>query len=61
MDFKELKTKTGGELRDLSGKKREEIRQIRFKVRHGEEKQVRKVRLLRKELARILTLLAKKQ
>lgn len=57
MDFTEIKTKSESELTKLLREKREELREVRFRVRRGEEKDVRRVRELKLEIAQILTAL----
>lgn len=53
----ELKTKSRQELDELLRNARGELRDLRFHVHRGEEKQVRKLRLLRHDIARLLTIL----
>lgn len=57
MTAQELKTKTRQELEEALRNARGQLREWRFHVHRGEEKQVRKLRLLRRDLARILTIL----
>ncbi|MDP3985639.1 MAG: 50S ribosomal protein L29 [bacterium] len=59
MDYKEIKTKSREDLMKLVRENQETLRQVRFGVAHGEEKDVRKVRELRKTIAQVLTFLHK--
>lgn len=57
MDMKTLEKKSVPDLEKLLGEKREELRELRFKVAANQLKQVHKVRVVRTEIAQILTLL----
>ncbi|PKM91262.1 50S ribosomal protein L29 [Candidatus Falkowbacteria bacterium HGW-Falkowbacteria-1] len=57
MDFKELKNKKKSELHALLAKWREELRAFRFKNSNSQLKNIREMRSVRKNIARILTLL----
>mgnify|MGYP001125022654 CR=1 FL=1 len=57
---KELKQKTKEELQKLVTEKKEKLRQLRFDLVSGKVKNVREIRNLKKEIARILTLLNQK-
>ncbi|MGB0757789.1 MAG: 50S ribosomal protein L29 [Patescibacteria group bacterium] len=57
MDMKELTAMNTQELHDALREKRSELRELKFKVALDEDKQVRKVRVLRNDIARILTVL----
>lgn len=57
MDFKELKNKKKSELHALLAKWREELRIFRFKNSNSQLKNIREMRSVRKNIARILTLL----
>lgn len=57
MTREDLKTKPRKELEELLLGARGELRELRFHVHRGEEKQVRKLRLLRQDIARLLTVL----
>ena len=61
MDFKELKNKKEKDLEKLIEEKRERIRQLRFAIASGKVKNVREMRNLRKDIARILTILNNKE
>jgi ribosomal protein L29 len=56
MDFKELKTKTVKELKQLLDQSRDKLRDLRFKDANKQLKNVREIRCLKKQLAQILTL-----
>ena len=57
MDFQDLKNSTEKELHDLLIEKREELRELKFKARENQLKNVREIRKVRKVIAQILTLL----
>lgn len=57
MDYQELKTKTEDELRRILGEARSHLQETQFRVRRGEEKDVRRIRELKLEIARIETIL----
>ena len=52
-----MKTKNETELRRILEDNRQTLQEAQFHVRRGEEKDVRKLRELKREIARILTLL----
>jgi len=56
MKFKELKTKSDKELEMMLNKSREDLQALRFKVASRQFKNVREIRLLRRQIAKILTL-----
>ncbi len=60
MEFKELKNKTEKELRQILGESRDKLRDLRFKDANKQLKNVREIREIKKIIARILTLLSKK-
>lgn len=60
MDLKELKLKTEKELRQILNESRDKLRDLRFKDANKQLKDIREIRQLRKVIARILTLLSKK-
>jgi ribosomal protein L29 len=60
-DFKGLKTKTISELKALVSEKQKEVGVTYAKVKTGQEKNVSKINNLRKEIARILTLIREKE
>ena len=53
--MKDLTKKTKKELLEDLSKERESLRQARFSLAGGKEKNVRKIRGLKKEIARLLT------
>lgn len=59
MDFSELKNKTKKELNELLVEQKNELRQLRFKIQSQQLKQVNKVKIVKKIVARINTLLIK--
>ncbi len=59
MKLVELKQKNKEELKKLLQEDRERLRQLRFDLSAGKVKNVREIRNLKKEIARILTLLKK--
>jgi ribosomal protein L29 len=61
MDFKEMQKQDAKGLNTLLAASREKLRELRFKDSHQQLKDVREIRLVRQEIARILTILNKKQ
>ena len=57
MEFKELKTKDKKELQNLLVVDREKLRELRFKDSNKQLKNIREIRVLRNQIAQILTLL----
>lgn len=53
----ELSKKPKNELQTLLSEKREKLRQLRFNISSGKVKNVREIRMIKKDIARILTLL----
>lgn len=60
MKISELRSKSSGELQKTLAQKREKLRQLRFNLISGKVKNVREIRGIRKEVARIITLLREK-
>jgi large subunit ribosomal protein L29 len=60
MEIKELTTKTPVELKKLLAESQEKLRELRFKDSNRQLKNVRSIRILKQEIARINTLLNKK-
>ena len=60
MEIKELTTKTPAELAKLLAESQEKLRELRFKDSNKQLKNVRSIRVLKQEIARINTLLNKK-
>lgn len=57
MEFKELKSKTEKELRKFLEESRDKLRNLRFKDANKQLKNVREIRVIKKIIARVLTLL----
>ena len=57
MEISELKQKSKDELKKILQDLRERLRQLRFDLAAGKVKNVREIRKIKKEIARILTLL----
>jgi ribosomal protein L29 len=55
MDFKELRQKSTVEIQRLLQEKRDLLRDRRFKVAQGQHKDVRELRELKQDIARLLT------
>ncbi len=60
MEIKELTTKTPAELIKLLAESQEKLRELRFKDSNKQLKNVRSIRVLKQDIARINTLLNKK-
>lgn len=60
MELKELKSKTEKELRQFLGESRDKLRNLRFKDANKQLKNVREIRVTKKLIAQVLTLLSKK-
>jgi ribosomal protein L29 len=59
MDIKELKVKSKEELNKLLSDNRDKLRDLKFKVANRQLKDVRGIRKLKREIARMLTVLNK--
>lgn len=57
MKIKELRQKSEAELQNLLDKSRDRLIQFKFNVSLGKEKNVKEARTLRKDIARILTVI----
>lgn len=57
MKITELSQKPKNELQTLLSEKRERLRQLRFNISSGKVKNVREIRMIKKDIARILTIL----
>ncbi|HAT03716.1 MAG TPA: 50S ribosomal protein L29 [Candidatus Magasanikbacteria bacterium] len=55
MEYKELKNKGKKELHELLAEKRDELRELRFKAHEKQLKNVRSIRVVKKDIAYILT------
>jgi len=60
MEFADIKNKSEKDLHELLAEKREEARELKFKSSEGQLKNVRALRVVRKTIARIFTLLNSK-
>jgi len=60
MKISELHQKTKTELQKLLQDNRERLRQLRFDLAAGKVKNVREIRKIKKDIARILTILCQK-
>jgi len=56
MKIKELREKSENELQKLLKEKREKLRQLRFDLASGKIKNVREIVVIKKDIARIMTL-----
>ena len=56
MKIEELKQKNQGELKKILEDSRERLRQLRFDLAAGKVKNVREIRQIKKDIARILTI-----
>ena len=61
MELKELKLKTEKELKQILNKFRDKLRDLRFKDANKQLKDVRAIRVIKKTIARVLTLLKVKK
>ena len=61
MKTKELKQKSKTELQRLLQNDQEKLRQLRFDLSAGKVKNVREIRKIKKDIARILTILCQKE
>ena len=61
MDIKELKVKSKEELNKLLSDNRYKLRDLKFKVANRQLKDVRGIRKLKREIARMLTVLNNKE
>ncbi|MBZ9573032.1 50S ribosomal protein L29 [Patescibacteria group bacterium] len=59
MKTQELRQKSQVELQKILTENREKLRQLRFDLDSGKVKNVREIRKIKKEVARILTLIKK--
>lgn len=55
MEFQDISKKTSADLQKLLAEKREELRDLRFKLASNQLKEVRTVRVVRNTIARINT------
>jgi len=59
MDFKEITTKNEEELKKILDDSKEKERELRFKDSNRQLKNVREIRNIKKDIARVLTILTK--
>ena len=57
MDIKELQHISEKQLHTMLSEKRNDVRELRFQSSEGQLKKVRSIRVLKKEIARIMTVL----
>ncbi len=60
MEIEEIRKKTKSDLKDLLLKKREELRKANFSIRSGKIKNIKSISKIKKDIARILTILKNK-
>lgn len=60
MDIKEILQKNKGDLNKMLKEKREHLRQLRFDLASGKVKNIKEIREIRKDIAKILTLINRK-
>lgn len=60
MEFKELLQKPEEELKKMLQDSRERLRQLKFDLSSGKVKNIREIRQIKKDIARILTLFSQK-
>ena len=60
MKIKEIKQKSKKELKRVLHESQEKLRQLRFDLSAGKVKNVREIRKIKKDIARILTILCQK-
>ncbi|MCD6550597.1 50S ribosomal protein L29 [bacterium] len=61
MEAKELVKKSRSELQKLLFETREKLREMRFNLASGKVKNIKEIRALKKDIARILTVLNQKK
>ena len=57
MKIKDIKQKSNNDLQKLLSESRERLRQLRFDLAAGKVKNIREIRMIKKDIARILTVL----
>lgn len=60
-ELKELKLKSVSDLQKLLNSNREKLRELRFKVSQNQLKNIREVRVIRKKIAQVITLINAKR
>jgi len=61
MDYKEFKKKPVKDLQKLLAENREKLRDLRFRVSQKQVKNIREIRVVKKNIAQILMLLKREQ
>lgn len=61
MKAKELRAKTKKELQKLLSENRDRLRQLRFELSQGKVKNVREIRRVKRDIARMLTIINEKE
>ena len=61
MEYKELRQKVDGELQKILDENREKLRDMRFKIASKQLKNIREIRVVKKIIARIQTILVSKK
>jgi len=61
MKIQELRKKTKEELNQILREKREKLRQLRFNLASGKVKNVKEIHMVKKDIARILTIINREQ
>lgn len=61
MQLRELRQKSKSELQKILKDRREKLRALRFDLASGKIKNVREIRIVKKNIARILTLIREKE
>lgn len=57
MDIKEIKNKPISELNQLLGELRQKLDELKFKVSQNQLKNIREVRVIKKDIAKVMTVL----
>jgi len=60
MEIKELRLKEITELNQLLKDNRKKLDDLRFKIKQGQLKNIREIRLIKKDIAKILTVIREK-
>ena len=58
MDIKEIKNKPVTELKQLLDELRKKLDELKFKVSQNQLKNIREVRIVKKDIAKVMTILA---
>ena len=61
MDYSEITKQSEKELRELLAQKYAELKDLRFSAHSGQLKQVRKIKLVKRDIAKILTIFKKQK